>query len=400
MACVGFVAVSQRKGGQKVTPEDYQTGCVVRFPLAGPDDVPAFSIGGIRPENSRLEAVTELRKAHADAIDKGKETVLVEVYPCGVEVTTGKEPSNPPPVDCSRGKITSFTDEAKRRLKHAFMTLWIPGGVQRAVTMTTHKKMERVEFQSCMDRFTAGLQYRGWAAVARKEKQTRGALHAHLSLWTPQGVSDDEITELWLKSTGEAKDKAARKYAVKIRTLTQDEAGWVIYMGKHDAKDDEGQQLTEGKHWGILNKKAFTKRCPDRFTLNVQQHAQFLRILRRHQQALRRSDVARLYRAYVQALGASASDALEEPGIQLIPQADSPGRFDLVDANGAWIGEVTQIKEAAATEKDAWKRLRKLAVKPLHRGDLLRLVPGPVASRIVQGLLSGALCGANPEDPF
>jgi hypothetical protein len=374
----------ERKGGQTVTAKPYQVEDVGRGRVAATADVPAFSIGGIPPQNSLLHSVIKLRKALVDAIDKGKEKVLVEVYPCGVELTTGKGLSNKAPVDCVRGLITSFSDDAKRRLKKAFLELWMPGGELRAVTLTTHKKMGRVEFQPCVDRFTRAIEYRGWAAIMRKEKQIRGALHGHLALWTPAGVSSDEIKALWLKATGETKDKAAQKYAVMIRTLTPDEPGWLIYMGKHDAKDDVGQEMSEGKHWGILNRKAFTKRCPDRFTLSVKQHSQFLRMLRRHQQALRRSDVQRLFKNYVDALGVSASARFQEE-MHVFPV--SPGLFNLADSSGRIIGRSLPIKDSSLVEKAAWLRLKRNRVKRLPRGDILRLVPGHVCSRIAQFIL-------------
>jgi hypothetical protein len=368
------------------------------------EGVDPFSIAGIPAENSVAFGLRYFRKVWADKVDREKETVFVDVYPAGVEISTGKCPLSPPPEGTLRGGIQGFSDEAKRRLKRAFMTLHVPGYSLKAVTLTTHRVMTKEEYQAARKRFAEAIKYRDWAAIARLEKQRRGARHSHLALWVPPSVTDRQIRDLWLESTGEGSDPHARKHAVLVRSLTQDEAGWVIYMAKHDSKEAEAQMVFGEKHWTIWGQKTFQERDADKFTLSAEQHTKLLRVLRRHQIALRRKDVEKLRRAYQTAL------KTEQDRIFELPQAAdfTPtgfGTWWVWDAEGRQLGECTDcirdgsfgVETLARPEFDAWHRLRRNNVKPLHKGDLLRLLPRDVVLRAIRGIVSGEICSPRCE---
>jgi len=193
-------------------------------------------------------------------------------------------------------------------------------------------------------------------------------------------------------------DRDARKHAVLVRELSQDEAGWVIYMAKHDAKEDEVQSAWGGKHWSVWNSKLLQKREPLEFTLNHHQHRQLLRVLRNHQRSQRRRDVAKLFAQYQKAAATPfpcehEADRFEPAGV---------ARWHVFDAIGHYIGEASDCggKEIAASENAAWLRLKRNSVRPLHGGDLLRLVSGEVVARIVDGIQRGEIFGTRPDVPF
>lgn len=338
-------------------------------PRADPHGDPSpFSIGAIPAGKS----VKELVNAFICRRLEEKTRVQISVYPSGVEIHTGKDPSNAPPKDSFRGEIDGFSDKAKRRLKQAFLTLYVPDYTLRGVTLTTHRNLAGNEYRAAVKRYAWRCKEEGWAAIIRHEVQRRGAPHSHLALWTPAGVCPAKIRDLWLQCTGESRDADARRYAVLCRELTQDEAGWVVYMAKHDAKEDEVQSAWNGKHWSIWNRGLLQERKPEQFTIDPQQHVTLLRMLRNHQRALRRRDVERLRAEYESAVAAA-----------------SAGLVSVDD------GKRTKVAEA---ERAAWVRLRRMRVRPMHRGDLLRLLSGEVVRRMCVYL--GETSSLGTDNPF
>jgi hypothetical protein len=351
----------------------------------------SFSIGSIRPASG----LTQIRKAWIDRIDREKESVLVEVYPSGVEITTGKEPGNRPVQGVTRGVIEGFSDKSKRRLREAFLTLYVSGFALSAVTLTTRANFSREAYRGALDRLAQRMKVLGWSALIRHELQRRGAPHSHLALWHPPGVTRDEVSRLWLECTGEIRDAAARRHAVVMREIKHDEAGWIVYMAKHDSKEDEVQSAWGGKHWSIWNRAVMQKRTPDKFTLSTREHAQLLRLLLRHQQALRRQDVAKLladFRGVQASVGGVVASRFETNG---------DGVWSVFGAAGEYLGETCDPhgKILGAEEKSAWLRLKRCRVK-IHRGDLLRLLKGETVARMVRGIQSGSIYGVRLGDPF
>jgi hypothetical protein len=218
-------------------------------------------------------------------------------------------------------------------------------------------------------------------------------------LWLPAGVGLDQVRDLWLQSTRETADKAARAYAVMGREIPDGEAGWVIYMAKHDSKSAKAQEVDEGKHWGWINRAVLSQHTPLNFEMSPVEHSQVLRLLRRHREAQMRTDVQRLHRRYVDALSAAASKAF---GWDCHVSFDGKG-YVCWTPEGMPLGHWDSHREfrfSGLAERAKWLALRRAKVRTLHRGDLLQLVRGDVALRIINGIRGGAIYGQRPGDPF
>jgi hypothetical protein len=210
-----------------------------------------------------------------------------KIYPAGVKIEAVKNPfSAVIPGGCigdlesTRGTIEGFSHEAARRLREWFMTQEVKGSKLWAVTLTTHGLFTPDQWRTVMKRFRTAVKESGWAGVWRVELQRRKAPHAHVAFWLPPGVDLAVVAALWLRSTGEADDAAARAHAVHGREIPADETGWAVYMGLHDGKHKAEQLGWKGKQWGIWNREAFTEREAVEFVLSEREHALFLRILR------------------------------------------------------------------------------------------------------------------------
>jgi hypothetical protein len=201
-----------------------------------------------------------------------------------------KEPIKCPP----RGEITGFTSKAARRLKRAFMELYVPNRVLWSFSLTTHAVFTPDQWRGAMKRFRCGLVKRGWAAIWRVELQRRQAPHLHCAFWLPQGDGLNDVRLLWLRCTRELDDEAARAHAVKGDPIKQGDGGWAAYMGMHSGKHKEEQLGWLGKQWGLWNVSAFAVREPVRATLNSKEHSRFLRCVRRLETAERRRHFLRL----------------------------------------------------------------------------------------------------------
>lgn len=260
-----------------------------------------------------------------------------EIYPCGVrlERKLGLWICNAE--GCNRGEITSFSDAAARRLRTEFLTGYVPGFNLWAFTLTTHGNFTPVQWRSAMKRMRMTVKRAGWAGLWRVELQKRKAPHAHVALWLPPGTFRARVADAWLRSTGEENDPLAEEHAVVGRMIPQDESGWAVYMALHDGKHKEAQLGWLGKQWGVWNGSAFARRDPERFELDRREHAAFLRVLVRYDRSKR------------EALVRDAVIVQERP------------------------------------------RLRKI-----HRGNLLRCLPGEVVARVVSALKSGAIYPARP----
>jgi hypothetical protein len=211
-----------------------------------------------------------------------------KIYPSGVKIEAVKNPFLPdvPLVGCvtdsenQRGAIEGFSHEAARRLREWFMVQKVDGFDLWAITLTTHKNLSPDQWRAVMKRFRTAVIELGWAGCWRVELQKRKAPHAHVAFWLPPGVALADVASLWLRSTGEENDLAARKHAVEGRQIPADETGWAVYMGLHDGKHKESQLGWKGKQWGIWNREAFSERKALEFVLSEREHALFLRILR------------------------------------------------------------------------------------------------------------------------
>jgi hypothetical protein len=269
------------------------------------------------------------------------------VYPSGFKLVGAKRPALAPIPTNGRGEILSFSDEAARRLREWFFTMWVPTHNLWSFTLTTHGILTPEQWDSAMVRFRMAVKRAEWAGVWRVELQRRKAPHAHVAFWLPESATFEQVRDLWLRSTGEKHDEKAFRHAVEGRRIDQNESGWAVYMALHDGKHKEAQLGWKGKQWGIWNRAAFTERTPENFDINAKEHALLLRILRN----LDRAEKMRLQRAKDQRL------------------------LDAID------GDTSSFEIVVKRPK---RRL-------LHRGNLLRCIKGDTVTAIIQAMKSGRI---------
>jgi hypothetical protein len=287
-----------------------------------------------------------------------------KIYPAGVKIERVKNPfSAVIPGGCIgdpetvRGTIEGFSHEAARRLREWFMTQHVLGAILWAVTLTTHANLSPTQWRAVMMRFRQAIKARGWAGSWRVELQKRKAPHAHVALWLPPGVSLEDVSTLWLQCTGETNDAAARQHAVHGREISADETGWAVYMGLHDGKHKAEQLGWKGKQWGIWNREAFTERDAVEFVLSEREHALFLRILRNWDA----SDRARRQQAEEH-----VNDMRILNDLRTLP------------------GGVPRCFRHTPARLPTKPRPR-----PLHRGNLLRLLDGEFVTFVLAAIQSG-----------
>lgn len=296
-----------------------------------------------------------------------------KIYPSGLKIERVKTPFSAvaPLVGCvtdednKRGEIEGFSHEAARRLREWFMVQKVEGSSLWAITLTTHANFAPDEWRAVMKRFRNAVKFNGWAGCWRVELQKRKAPHAHVAFWLPPGVGLDDVSKLWLQSTGEENDLAARAHAVEGREIPADETGWAVYMGLHDGKHKAEQLGWKGKQWGIWNREAFSERKPVEFVLSDREWNLLLRLLRNWDA----SDRARREQARER-----WEDAEMIGKIKAFSGGVLPSCFAVIDPP--------------------------LPAKPrprvLHRGNLLRLLPGDFVEFVVASIVTGRIGTPEP----
>lgn len=185
-----------------------------------------------------------------------------------------------------RGKVSSFSPAARRRLREALLVYDLAVDSYRfGLTLTLPWKCdswgdpELDSFRECFNRF--GIAFRRarprWAAIFRVELQQRGAPHIHAIVYAPveefRGIYTNVLYSrlhdffwgLWWDALkhdlkGGSLDGFYR-YGIRadyIRT----EAAIYRYLADHATKSKQAQLGYRGKQWGILNRKALVRRPP------------------------------------------------------------------------------------------------------------------------------------------
>ena len=315
--------------------------------LAGPSDRTG---NGLKSPWYSLHAGTVFQEWHRlNEMRKG--CFWAKIYPSGLILEAKKDYEKGCPEVPPRGTIGSFSPAAARRLKKAFLTLHVPGFDLWAFTLTTHQIFTAKEWRTITTRFRMSLKRAGWAGIWRVELQRRKTPHDHVAFWLPPGVSHDDVALMWLNATGEINDPEARANAVHSQHISQDESGWAIYMALHGGKHKESQLGWEGKQWGIWNQSKFLQRKPEVVELTPAMHNRLLRVMRKHETAQRRTYLARLW-------------AKARSGANL--------------ANALAAQKAIRLK-------------RRLKVRPLHRGNLLRCTKGESVSAILKAITDGRI---------
>lgn len=127
----------------------------------------------------------------------------VIIYPLGCSIPSplrGRKSGTGGAKEVKRGEITGFTAAARRRMRRAMLTLWIPDAQLVGITLTLPWKGDKFdceEFRECLNRFEVAFrrQYPHSAMIFRVELQKRGAPHVHALLYlavadtrTPRGT--------------------------------------------------------------------------------------------------------------------------------------------------------------------------------------------------------------------
>jgi hypothetical protein len=299
----------------------------------------------------------------------------VEIYPTGLRVRRGGLNKTEPP-DCDeRGDITTFSHKAARRLREWFMTQYVPRMSLFAVTLTTHAIFSPSDWRAISKRFRQSLVRVGFAGVWRVELQKRKTPHLHVAFWLPASDSVNDIRTLWLRATGEHNDAQAFEYAVYSKPISQDEAGWAVYMGLHDGKHKTEQLGWLGKQWGIWNRGKYVERAPVVFDLNTRQHGAFLRFLRRLEIANRRSAAFRAWHLLLNA------------------------EWDLVEAPRAWRLIKAFRRRGMVTLKGGVLFVHVEKSVKMHKGNLLRLMRGEIAAQILNAMKAGVIAHPSTFSP-
>ena len=340
-------------------------------PCDAPGGLETFSIGSIRAHlETKLAIQNDLRDGQ----------FRFKIYPSGIMLEGTKGYQFTHPKGEVRGVISGFSNKAARRLREAFLTLWVPGYVLWALSLTTHAILTPEQWERAVKRFRMACKRAGWACLWRVELQKRKTPHLHVAGWLPPAVSLADVSAVWLRCIGESQDLASRQFAVVGEPITHDEAGWAVYLALHNGKHKEAQLGWNGKQWGKWNGSAFVERVADHVgELNRYEHWSLLRMLRKYDRSAREAQARREWEAEF----AGPCDVVH---IAVQAKDGTPCVAYGVRPNPA--GKVVMIRAPFVRPK----------VKPVHRGNLLRCIEGSKVRRMIDGLLSGSL-GMN-QVPF
>lgn len=218
----------------------------------------------------------------------------IRVYPFGIHIdgpTKGQSFPNrggggP---DRKRGEITGFSAAARRRMRDAMLSRWIPGAYLVGVTFTvpwrgTNFQPLLDEFRACWHRFGIAFRRRfdHSAIIYRVELQQRGAPHIHALCWlhpldaaaamgapvapvVADGVykaADGFFREMWVnsvKNLHRGSLRHFRKHGVKVEPIRN--AGAMFrYLADHASKHKQAQLGYKGKQWGIVGEGNLERR--------------------------------------------------------------------------------------------------------------------------------------------
>lgn len=218
----------------------------------------------------------------------------IRVYPLGIHIdgpTKGQSLPNRGGggEDRKRGEITGFSAAARRRMRDAMLSRWIPGAYLVGVTYTVPWKGTNFEplldeFRECWNRFSTTFRrrFKKSAIIYRVELQTRGAPHIHALTWIHQEdvaavmgapvapvTADDaqliaagHIRAMWLKSVKNLHHGSLRaftRYGVKVEPIRN--AGAMFrYLADHASKHKQAQLGYKGKQWGIVGEGNLQRR--------------------------------------------------------------------------------------------------------------------------------------------
>lgn len=180
----------------------------------------------------------------------------------------------PPP---RRGRITSFSDASRRRLRRLLSTVrWREMGECHFVTLTFHRVP--ADWHRRFSVWLHGRRRAGARYIWRLEPQRRGAPHWHVILWTP-AAELDAAREHWheLAACGSRRHRDYGWHVTRIESYRQAAA----YVSKYVAKVDmvEHSILAGHRVWGASRDLPTAPHLVGQIT--VDQYWQLRRIARR-----------------------------------------------------------------------------------------------------------------------
>lgn len=242
----------------------------------------------------------------------------VNLYPSGCHVPA--ETTNPTGKGSgvARGKITGFSDDSRRRLRMALLSMGLTVPYfQYGATLTvpwsndwvkSNLDASLVEFRAAWHRFAVSFRRAlpDCALIYRVELQQRRAPHIHAIIYTPAARADgadtpapvrgvpgaaavpkwlfSHVLVLWIKAVPDLHGGSLGGFArhgVKVQAIP-DNGAMLRYMCDHASKSKQAQLGYEGKQWGIVNKSIMAKN-PGEALHFPDEHSRvvFLRSLRR-----------------------------------------------------------------------------------------------------------------------
>lgn len=218
----------------------------------------------------------------------------VRVYPLGMHIDSplkGVSRGTGGALSEKRGEIVGFSAAARRRMREAMLTLYIPDGELVGVTYTVPWKGTDFaplmdEFRACWHRFGVAFRRRfaHSAMIYRVELQERGAPHIHALVWLsgrdvppplgdaralPGGAARSalvgfELGFMWRDAVPDLHHgslNAFERYGVKVEPIA-DAGAMFRYMADHASKHKQAQLGYKCKQWGIVGRSNLVERVP------------------------------------------------------------------------------------------------------------------------------------------
>lgn len=187
-----------------------------------------------------------------------------------------------------RGEITSFTAAARRRLRHALLTLSVPDSIRLGITLTVPWIVDDFgslmdEWRDCVNRFCVSFRraYPHSGLIYRVELQRRGAPHLHALMYisfsdiaampgdadlsAPSVVAamlqkiNIDCLVMWVRAVPNMHHGNMGHFArrgVRVESLVSDIVMY-RYICDHTSKAKQAQLGYKGKQWGIVGRANF-----------------------------------------------------------------------------------------------------------------------------------------------
>lgn len=223
----------------------------------------------------------------------------------------GQGPRSRGSIGAKRGQIRTMSFGSARRMREDILTRTVVDSRIYDVTITVPGEWTVDEWQrreAMLRKRMVRANFSGWI---RREMQERGQVHAHLLIFVPNWISEQERNAVlymgwWDCLTEEEKkmDGAWRRHCVVKGPYTEATQcpEWMEYLCAHTTKRKASQACYPGKQWGRFGGKAMQGRAKLMETeLEPEQTKHFTRLLGRYimaRQKAKRNDLLRRGKKY------------------------------------------------------------------------------------------------------